>query len=166
MLKNPSYSIHPIGHVNASNDEFSLQIHDDYRKGLSLVDQFSHIHVFWWATGQDNQQSRTTLETELFYAPGTTAGVFACRSPFRPNPIAVTLTACLGVDMDRGIIRVPYMDALDQSPIIDIKPYFPVADRVKNATVAPWAREWPQWYEDAHQMEQIFARFMEPPAAV
>ena len=59
------------------------------------------------------------------------------------------------------MIKVPYMDAFDGTPVIDIKPYFPVSDRVMRATTAPWASDWPDCYEEAYKMEEIFSQFDE-----
>lgn len=153
------YQIRPIGHVNATEMEFSLEIDAPFRKGLKMLDQFSHLLVVWWADRQDTVKKRETLLTVLPYAPGVEAGVFACRSEFRPNPVALTVCACLQIDVEKGLIRVPYMDAFDRTPIIDIKPYFPVSDRVREAKVAPWAMDWPDCYEEAYKMEEIFAKF-------
>ena len=154
-----AYEIYPIGHVNAAEMEFSLQIDAPFRKGLKMLDQFSHILVVWWADRQGTVKKRETLLTSLPYAPGIEAGVFACRSEFRPNPVAITVCACFQIDVEKGLIRVPYMDAFDKTPIIDIKPYFPVSDRVREVKVAPWAKDWPAFYEEAYKMEEIFSKF-------
>ncbi len=159
MKENLKYSIHSIGHVNANNHEFSLKIDEPYRKALTMVDQFSHVMVIWWANEQDNPTQRQLLETTLPYAPGVTAGVFACRSEYRPNPVAITVCACLNIDLEKGLIIIPYIDAFDKTPIIDIKPYFPVSDRVNEVKIPQWAKEWPDCYEDAYKMEEIFAKF-------
>ncbi len=153
------FTMYPIGHVNASESAFSIQIYKDFRNGLKQTDQFSHVLIFWWASEQDNEKSRKMIETDLPYAPGIEAGVFACRSEFRPNPIAVTACSIIGMDIEKGLIHVPYMDAFDQTPVVDIKPYISVSDRVRDAKAAPWAEEWPQWYEDGYKMEEIFAKF-------
>jgi tRNA-Thr(GGU) m(6)t(6)A37 methyltransferase TsaA len=158
-MKTSGYQIHPIGHVNAKKMEFSLEIDTPFRKGLKMLDQFSHILVVWWAAEQDTARKRETLLVSLPYAPLVEAGVFACRSESRPNPVALTVCACLEMDMERGLIRVPYMDAFDKTPIIDIKPYFPVSDRVREVRVAPWAENWPGYFEEAYKMEEIFSKF-------
>jgi tRNA (adenine37-N6)-methyltransferase len=159
LNKTAVYEIYPIGHVNAAEMEFSLQIDAPFRQGLKMLDQFSHILVAWWADKQDTTQKRERLRTSLPYAPGIEAGVFACRSEFRPNPLSITVCACLQIDAEKGLIQVPYMDAFDKTPIIDIKPYFPVSDRVRDVRVAPWAKDWPSCYEEAYKMEEIFAKF-------
>jgi hypothetical protein len=48
-----------------------------------------------------------------------------------------------------GIVRVPFMDAEDGTPILDIKPYHPSVDRIREVRVPAWCATWPQWYEDS-----------------
>jgi tRNA (Thr-GGU) A37 N-methylase len=114
-----------------------------------MIDQFSHIMIFWWADKVDTPQYRNIMKTELPYAPGIEAGVFACRSEYRPNPIAVTLMAILSVDIEKGIVLLPWIDAFDGTPVLDLKPYIPISDRIRDFKVAPWLSDWPDWMEDA-----------------
>jgi len=146
-----SFNIHPIGYVRASEEEdsFILEILEPYRPGLKEMDQFSHVMVFWWAEQLDNEEERNILTAELPYAPGVVAGMFACRSPARPNPIALTTTAVIHIDIENGVVVLPWIDALDGTPVIDIKPYIPVSDRIRDYRVAEWAADWPEWAEDA-----------------
>jgi len=75
-------------------------------------------------------------------------GIFATRSPVRPNPIALSAVPVLGIDTAAGIIRVPFIDADDHTPVLDIKPYLPATERVRDVNVPAWSSHWPQWYED------------------
>jgi tRNA (Thr-GGU) A37 N-methylase len=75
--------------------------------------------------------------------------VFACRSEYRPNPIGVTLMAVISVDVENGIVVLPWIDAFDGTPVLDIKPYIPISDRVREYKVASWLEDWPEWMEDA-----------------
>ena len=149
--KPKTFELKPIGTVRASDAEQSyiLQIDEPYRAGLKQVEQFSHISIFWWADQMDTDHYRRITTTELPYAPGVTAGVFACRSEYRPNPIAVTLIAVIAVDVENGRVILPWIDAFDGTPILDIKPYIPISDRVRDYQVAPWLEDWPEWMEDA-----------------
>lgn len=145
------YHIYPIGNIQVSDKEqrYILQIDKPYRAGLKQLDQFSHISILWWADQMDTNHYRRIMTCELPYAPGVEAGIFACRSEYRPNPIAVTLTALLSVNVEDGIVVLPWIDAFDGTPVLDIKPYIPVSDRVQNFKVAPWLKDWPEWMEDA-----------------
>jgi len=146
-----TYRLHSIGYVRASDEEQSyiLQIDEAYRPALKEMEQFSHVMVFWWADKMDTKQYRNIMTTELPYAPGVEAGVFACRSEYRPNPIAVTTMMVIDVDVKNGIVVLPWIDAFDGTPIIDLKPYIPISDRIRDYSVAEWLADWPEWMEDA-----------------
>jgi tRNA-Thr(GGU) m(6)t(6)A37 methyltransferase TsaA len=141
--------VYPIGLVRHTEAGVQLVIREPFRAGLKQLDQFSHVIVFWWANRHDNEPDRLTLETDLPYAPGERAGVFACRSPYRPNPIAITICPMFGMDEAQGTILVPWIDAEDGTPLVDLKPYVPMSERVREVQVARWFEGWPQWMEDA-----------------
>ena len=66
-------------------------------------------------------------------------GVFACRAPVRPNLIAVSLCKILGIE--EGVLSVDKIDALDGSPILDIKPYIPSIDfEAEGIRVPDWLK--------------------------
>ncbi len=146
-----TFQLHPIGIVHVSDEaqSYILQIDEPYRAGLKQLDQFSHVMIFWWADKMDSAQHRSILTTELPYAPGVEAGVFACRSEYRPNPIAVTTMMVLDVDVENGTVMLPWIDAFDGSPVLDLKPYIPISDRIREYKVAEWFADWPEWMEDA-----------------
>ena len=145
------FELNPIGCIQVDEEKglFSLKINKQYREALTQLDQFSHVMVFWWADQMDTPQYRKVLTAQLPYAKGIKAGVFACRSEYRPNPIALTTTMILDVDLDDGIVIVPWMDAFDGTPVLDLKPYIPCTDRVRDVRVAEWMSDWPDWMEDA-----------------
>ncbi len=144
-------TITPIGCVNASDrtGKYEVQVFPEYTEALKLLDQFSHVMVIWWAHHHDNIQDRSILSTELPYARGTTAGVFACRSEYRPNPIGITIMPILAIDEKAGVVTLPWIDALDGTPVLDLKPYMPCSDRIRDVSVAEWCKEWPLWMEEA-----------------
>ncbi|MFX0086068.1 MAG: TrmO family methyltransferase [Candidatus Hodarchaeota archaeon] len=71
--------------------------------------------------------------------------MFATRTEHWPNPIALTTAKILEVNHENGFVQIQDIDALDNSPIIDLKAYFPVCDRVKNAYIPSWIIGWPEW---------------------
>ena len=141
-------TLHPIGLVRRDGDSVWLEIDPQYRDGLLELEQFSHIIVLWWANGHDTDESRSILTTELPYAPGVTAGVFSCRSEYRPNPIATTTCKLTGLEKESGRVEIAAIDAYEGSPVLDIKPYIGVVDRVAEITVPGWYDGWPEWMPD------------------
>ena len=150
-VNNPlqSYQLRPIGTIRSVEGDFRLEILEPYRPALKELACFSHVMIFWWADRHDNPQDRTITTTQLPYAPGVEAGVFACRAPYRPNPIALTTMLMLDVDLENGIVHLPWIDADDGTPLLDLKPYIPISDRIRDVSVARWFADWPQWMEDA-----------------
>ena len=142
---NDAFKVVPIGYIRRKKDEVFLDILDVYKQGLIHIDKFSHVQVLWWLDRFDKPVYRKRLTAHPPYnAPET--GVFACRSPKRPNPIALTTAKIKKVDFEKGLIFINNIDSKDNSPIIDIKGYFPVCDRVKKVKVPEWASDWSEWY--------------------
>jgi tRNA-Thr(GGU) m(6)t(6)A37 methyltransferase TsaA len=144
--------LYPIGTVRNSGESFSLEIDAPYRPALKQLDQFSHVIVLWWADQSDTEQSRSLLQTRPFYAEKHLTGVFACRAEYRPNPIGSTVCKILAVDEAEGLVRLEYIDAFDGTPVVDLKAYFPVSDRVKTARIPAWLSDWPEWVEEAYKL--------------
>ena len=137
-------TLRPIGTV-VRDEQVTLQIDGPYRLALAHLEDFSHVIVLWWVTGHDNEQSREITRCELPYAPGVEAGVFACRAEYRPNPIGLTVCPIVHVDHGAGRVTVADIDAFDGTPILDLKPYIGVTDRVREVDVPDWFEGWPEW---------------------
>ncbi len=149
-MKRQEFIVTPVGHVRTDRGQYVIEILGQYRPALAGLEGFGHIHVLWWADRADTPEQRGCTVCSKPYTRGPdTVGIFATRSPQHPNPVAVTTVAVLSVDRDRGIIRVPYLDADDGTPVIDIKPYHPSTERVRDVVVPVWCSHWPQWCEDS-----------------
>jgi len=137
----------PIGTVRAPVTEMSLgnwsgvdsEIHLDprYAAGLAGLEDYSHVLVVFLldqVRGFDpaTQSLRKPRGKEHMRA----VGVFAQRTKYRPNPIGITTVELLGVE--GSTVRVRGLDALDGTPVLDIKPYIPMFDRVESPRVPPW----------------------------
>lgn len=97
--------------------EGTLELWPELEPGLQDIEGFSHLFVLWVfdrAEGFD-LVARVPLDEEVPH------GVFASRSPRRPNPIGLTVVELLGRDGPR--LRVRGIDMLDGTPILDVKPY-------------------------------------------
>ncbi len=96
--------------------EGTLEILPEFAAGLKDVEGFSHLFVLW------NFDRSTDFElVGKTPADGRPHGVFATRSPRRPNPIGLTVVELLR--RDNGSLHVRGVDMLDGTPILDIKPY-------------------------------------------
>jgi tRNA (adenine37-N6)-methyltransferase len=102
--------------------ECSAVVFTPYLDGLRSLDGFSHLIVLYWM-----DQVRAP---ELVFTPPfdpEPRGVFATRSPSRPNPIALSVVAFEGFDgPDR--LKLRYLDCIDGTPLLDIKPYLRSTD--------------------------------------
>ena len=147
-MKEKVFHIYPIGYIRRSEENIQLEILEHFRPALKQLDHFSHVIVFWWADRHDNEKSRSFMQTEPPYAQGKVTGVFATRAEYRPNLIAMTTCKLLAVDEEEGVVQVAKIDALDGTPIIDLKAYFPVCDRVRDASIPEWLSDWPEWMPD------------------
>lgn len=99
-----------------SPQESTIEVFPEYIKALDKMEELSHIIVLYWSDKAD----RNALESippwgTKFY------GVFSIRSPNRPNPIA--LCVCKVVNVQNNLIKVTGLDALNGSPLLDIKAY-------------------------------------------
>lgn len=145
-----SYEVHSIGTIHNSGEDVYIALEAAYIPALKALDGFSHIEVLWWFSDFDDAQARAVLEAGQPYkrAPEV-MGIFATRSPIRPNPIALTAAEIIDIDAERGIVRLTYMDANDGTPVLDIKPYTPSIDRVENPRVPQWCAHWPKSVESS-----------------
>ncbi|MFN2300045.1 MAG: SAM-dependent methyltransferase [Anaerolineales bacterium] len=142
--------LHPIGVVRSDDEGFRLEIQKKYRPALSGLDGFGHVTVLWWPDQCDNPESRGVVEVKKPYrkAPGQ-LGIFATRSERRPNPVLTTTVPILHIDPEAGLLVLPYIDAADGSPVLDLKPYHPCSDRIRETRVPDWCSHWPKYAEDS-----------------
>jgi tRNA-Thr(GGU) m(6)t(6)A37 methyltransferase TsaA len=139
------YEVFPIGYVRRTEGRTALEILEPFVPALKELERFSHVQVLWWFSAFDDEMYREVMQSEHAPYDAPTLGVFACRSPVRPNPIGLTTAEILGVDHDKGEVEIVDIDAFDGTPVLDLKAYFPSCDRVKEARVPHWAADWPEW---------------------
>lgn len=142
----------PVGtvEIDESQGHYRLKIEEVYRPALRGLGSCTHAIILWWADQLDNPGGRDGgLVNDLPYAPGVQTGVFANRSQARPNPIAITTAYLLNVDEEAGTIDLAWIDAFDGTPILDIKPYLPMSDLVRDAEYPEWLEGFPASMEDA-----------------
>ena len=129
IIHSPHKSIEdmPIQPKGASAFAGHAIIDEKYIDGLQDLDGFSHIYLLY--------SFHKATRTELLVTPfmdKQTRGVFATRSPLRPNHIGISIVKLQRVD--GNIVYVEGIDVLDGTPLLDIKPYIEEFDALKEST--------------------------------
>lgn len=118
--------------------EATIIFEPEYRNPDALrgLDEYTHLWLLWqFSECIDKEWTPTVRPPRL--GGNKRMGVFATRSPFRPNPIGLSCVKLLGIDKTEKygcVIRVSGADLLDGTPIYDIKPYLPYVDSHPNAS--------------------------------
>jgi tRNA-Thr(GGU) m(6)t(6)A37 methyltransferase TsaA len=135
-----SYLVHPVGRVHKEDSRTTIKIAPRYRDALLGLEGFSHVWVIWWFDRNDDPENRSVLRVHPRGNPeNPLTGVFATRSPARPNLIAMTL--CRVTSIEEGTVHVDRIDAFNDTPVLDLKPHIPGSDGDRRALVPSWARE-------------------------
>ncbi|HLQ17392.1 MAG TPA: TrmO family methyltransferase [Tabrizicola sp.] len=103
--------------------EFRVEVDAAFRPALKGLQAGQALVLLYW-TGDAR---RDMLVLAPPHRDGPT-GVFALRSPSRPNPIAVGVVGLLSLDAEAGLLTVDALDAFDGTPLLDIKPWIPTVD--------------------------------------
>ncbi|MGZ8228960.1 MAG: tRNA (N6-threonylcarbamoyladenosine(37)-N6)-methyltransferase TrmO [Burkholderiales bacterium] len=145
----------PIGTVKCPVTEMSQghwgevesEIHVDplYAPGLAGLDAFSHVMVvFYLHRMEPFDPAKRLLRHPRGMEHLPKVGVFAQRTKHRPNPIGVTAVELRAI---RGnVVVVRGLDALDGTPVLDLKPYVPLFDRVDDARTPEWVTQFAEGY--------------------
>jgi len=105
---------------NVRNESLSkIVLEKDLTKALDGVEEFSHVFIVYWMHKISNAEKKMVLTGAV--EEGLHLGVFACRGPIRPNPIGLSLVKV--IKRKENVLWVRGLDALDGTPVLDIKPY-------------------------------------------
>jgi tRNA-Thr(GGU) m(6)t(6)A37 methyltransferase TsaA len=107
---------------------FSIVVNEEFLEGLAKLDSFSHIYVLFHLDRTGERAPGTVTPPN---GGGVEVGVFSSRSPERPNPIGLSIVRVLGVS--GNVVSISAIDALDETPLLDIKPYFGSSDSKPDA---------------------------------
>ena len=111
----------PIQSADASGVRGRVELLPEFSEGLNDLDGFSHIILLYCF-----HRSAETCLTVTPFLDSRPRGLFATRAPTRPNPIGLSVVKLVSVD--RNILQVTHVDMLDDTPLLDIKPYVPQFD--------------------------------------
>ena len=105
-------------------------------KALNGIDDYSHVIIVYW---MDKVKEKFITHRPQGNPDVPIVGIFSCRCPQRPNPIANTTVRL--IEHKGNVIKVKGLDILDGTPIIDIKPYWPHYDRVVDGKIPDWVKK-------------------------
>jgi tRNA-Thr(GGU) m(6)t(6)A37 methyltransferase TsaA len=109
-----------------------IEVFKEFEEGLKDIEGFSHIIViFWFHKSQGYHLLVKTPWDDILH------GLFATRSPHRPCPLGLTVVEL--VAREKNILKVKGLDAIDGTPLLDIKPYIPSIDK-KSAIKLGWLK--------------------------
>jgi len=145
----------PIGFVRNAVTKMSeghwgrveSEIHLDrvYAPGLQGLEAFSHVMVVFFlheAQGFDTEKQLLRHPRGMEHL--REVGVFAQRTKYRPNPIGVTSVELTSIR--ENVVTVAGLDALDGTPVLDLKPYMPMFDRIDNTRMPQWVTQFMEGY--------------------
>jgi tRNA-Thr(GGU) m(6)t(6)A37 methyltransferase TsaA len=131
------YDVFPVGIVKKENDKARIEVFEEYRDALLGLDDFSHITVCYWFHENDTPEKRKTMQVHPRKdKQNPLRGVFATHSPLRPNLIALSI--CKILSIKDTTIFIEKIDALDGSPVIDIKCFIPSNALKSDIKVPDW----------------------------
>lgn len=123
-----SIEVRPIGVVRRKNPDEEVNDRDltseiviwkEYADGLDGIEEWSHLYVIFWMHRISDEKKTLVCPKSEPEVPSV--GIFATRAPIRPNPIGLTLVEL--VRRKENVLLVKGLDALDGTPVLDIKPY-------------------------------------------
>lgn len=144
-------SMKPIGFVrtgateeelrtNRKNIQSEIVVNKKFARGLEGIDGYSHIFVLFWLH-RVTDEMRMRLDGHMHrHDEASGLGVFATRGRNRPNPMGLAVVELLG--REGNVLKVKALDALDGTPVLDLKPYDYI-DRKDRIRV-------PDWWMKAH----------------
>ena len=140
--ENESISFRPIGVIRTpykgdhapyqaperDEGESRLVLEAEYEPGLKDIETFTYIYVLYY---MDRARKDVSMTAHPPWAGGKGVGIFAARSPHRPNPIGLSIVKVR--EIKGNVVITSLMDAFDKTPLLDIKPYFAELDAKDDA---------------------------------
>lgn len=140
-----------IGSVVREEGKFKIVV-----ESTALLDSLyfcSHVKILWWFDKFDKPEYRRTLQCNPPYEHAPRTGVFASRSPVRPNPLALTTAKILHIQNNE--VFVSMLDCFDGTPVLGLLAYDPREDCIDSIRTPAWLAHWPEHvndteYKDGH----------------
>jgi tRNA-Thr(GGU) m(6)t(6)A37 methyltransferase TsaA len=142
VIRTPYTDNAPYQPVDNDEGDFRIVIDRQYIDGLRQLDKFSYIYVIYLV---DRTKRELSMAVTPPWSGGTEVGVFASRSPVRPNPIGLSVVRIKRIVGNE--IYTSGLDAFDRTPVLDIKPYIKDLDTKADADYG--------WIENSADREHL-----------
>ena len=137
------YEVNTIGEIRNVNGDNYIQL----TNMISIAGRY--ITVFWWFHKFDSDRYRDITECNPPYEDAPRSGIFATRSPVRPNPIAMTVARIINIDIERKRIYINGIESFDKTPCLGISEYDSREHCVLDARIPAWLKHWPKSFDEA-----------------
>lgn len=127
--------------------EFWITLNPEFQEGLDKLLTYRYIYVLY---ALDQTQGNFNLRVHPSWAPEIEVGVFASRSPKRPNPIGLSIVELKGIEGNE--ILISGIDVYNGTPLLDLKPYIPVLDLKPDANDG--------WYDQLEDKDHLVAHML------
>jgi len=117
-----------------------IELFPDYAPGLDRLDEYSHVIVLYHYHMHAGKASIPVRQHAHNREDYPLVGIFALRGSNRPNRIGLGMARLM--EVGDSVLKVSGLDAIDGTPVIDIKPYIPRSDSIPEAVVSSWQLEW------------------------
>jgi tRNA-Thr(GGU) m(6)t(6)A37 methyltransferase TsaA len=122
IIHSPYKNMGDVPHQGYKGEEISqIEVFKEFEEGLKDIEGFSHIIVIYWF--HNSQRYHLLVKTPW---DDNLHGLFATRSSHRPCPLGLTVVELLA--RENNVLKVKGLDAIDGTPLLDIKPYVPSID--------------------------------------
>lgn len=128
VIRTPYTDDAPYQPVEEDEGDFRIVIDERYANGLYELDKFTYLYVIYYI---DRIAEGPSMMVQIRWAGGKTVGVFASRSPVRPNPIGLSTVRIVRIEGNE--IITSGLDVFDGTPVLDIKPYIDDLDSKADA---------------------------------
>ena len=142
IIHTPYKKYAPYQPVESDKEDFFVEVDKEYEAGLDELSKFRYIYLLYF---MDKVNKSLSMKVEPPWAGGKEVGLFASRSPVRPNPIGLSIVQLLKIEGNR--LFTTGLDALDGTPLLDIKPYIRELDSKEEANYG--------WLDDLEDRDHL-----------
>jgi tRNA-Thr(GGU) m(6)t(6)A37 methyltransferase TsaA len=137
IVRSPAKTTDDLTDIDIETLKSRILVRPEYEESLLGLDTWSHILVLFWPHNVPDDVRGSKPQIHPRDDPANPLqGILATRSQIRFNPVLVTAVRLLSVK--KNVVHVQGMDAIDGTPVLDIKPYVPRFDSVPDATMPDW----------------------------